>query len=66
MSSIPDLNNSGTDEDIFDDFLKTRGHTVDNRDWDESHKKKQCPVCGGIHSQTADACESCGWQPVTP
>jgi hypothetical protein len=53
----------GEDDDLFDDFLESRGHEVGTREWDEDHNKKQCPDCGGIHDDDATECGSCGWEP---
>jgi len=53
---------SDPDDALFDDFLARRGHD-DDRTWDRSYNKLQCPECGGLHEQTATECGVCGWAP---
>lgn len=48
-------------DDIFDRFLKDRGHK--EQTWVQEYNKKQCPECGGIHDETAEKCTVCGWNP---
>ncbi len=59
MASAP-----STDDDLFDEFLTTRGHETDERAWEEAYNKKQCPECGGVHDVSATACTVCGWSPA--
>lgn len=47
---------------LFDDFLSQRGHD-EERTWDRSYNKLQCPECGGLHDPTATECGVCGWAP---
>lgn len=56
---------SAANDDLFDQFLKGRGHEI-NQSWDHSYNKKQCPECGGLHKLTATECTVCGWQATTP
>lgn len=58
MGATPD----GTD-DVFDQFLSTRGHTTESVGWEHDRRKKQCPECGGLHDDGATACAVCGWVP---
>ncbi len=57
MASSPDT------DDLMDRFLTRRGHDVETG-WDQSYNKKQCPECGGLHTQGAAECSVCGWRPV--
>ena len=52
-----------TDDDLFDQFLTSRGHDSEPVDWEESYNKKQCPECGGLHGEAAASCTVCGWRP---
>lgn len=52
------------DDDLFEEFLTTRGHETEERAWDETYNKKQCPECGGVHDQSATECSVCGWGPT--
>ena len=58
MASAP-----GAGDDVLDQFLTTRGHTVEPVGWERDRKKKQCPDCGGLHDSTATTCSVCGWIP---
>jgi hypothetical protein len=51
-------------DDLFDDFLKQRGHDVESADWEDNYNKKQCPECSGLHDTAATECSVCGWSPV--
>jgi hypothetical protein len=51
-------------DDVFDEFLADRGHTVERVGWDQDYNKKQCPDCGGLHGQAANSCTVCGWEPT--
>ncbi|MCL9815642.1 HVO_0416 family zinc finger protein [Natronocalculus amylovorans] len=53
-----------SDDALFDDFLETNGHQMTTTRWEYSYNKKQCPECGGIHSEDARTCTVCGWKPV--
>jgi ribosomal protein L40E len=59
MSSTPD----DTGQDVFDQFLATRGHETERVAWERSYNKKQCPECGGLHDLGAETCSVCGWSP---
>lgn len=56
---------SAANDDLFDRFLKRRGHDIE-QSWDLSYNKKQCPECGGLHELTATECTVCGWQSAQP
>jgi hypothetical protein len=58
MASAP------TTDDLMDEFLTQRGHDVDEGGWQTSYNKKQCPDCGGLHTDGATECSVCGWTPV--
>ena len=58
MASTP-----GGADDVFDQFLTARGHTVDHVGWERDGKKKQCPDCSGLHDRSATTCGVCGWTP---
>lgn len=60
MASAP-----SPDDDVFDEFLESRGHEEDERDWERSYNKKQCPDCGGVHADSATQCSVCGWRPAS-
>lgn len=51
-------------DDMFDEFLKRRGHETEPADWDDEYNKKQCPECGGLHDSGATECTVCGWTPA--
>lgn len=51
-------------DDVFDEFLSDRGHTVERVGWEQEYNKKQCPDCGGLHDQSASTCTVCGWTPT--
>ncbi len=53
-----------TDDELFDEFLTSRGHETEAADWEESYNKKQCPDCGGLHEPDAHECTVCGWRPT--
>jgi len=57
MASAPD----SAGDDLFDEFLTSRGHDVST--WESEYNKKRCPECGGIHDVEATDCSVCGWQP---
>ncbi|ESP87687.1 HVO_0416 family zinc finger protein [Candidatus Halobonum tyrrellensis] len=61
MASAP----RSDDDDLFDEFLTSRGHEPDSPGWEESYNKKQCPDCGGLHDDGADECGVCGWRPAS-
>jgi len=51
-------------DELFDEFLSDRGHETDEREWEESYNKKQCPDCGALHDTARSECSVCGWSPV--
>lgn len=53
-------NDQDQSEDIFDEFLKTKGHT-ETKDWEKDHNKKKCPECYALHSLDATECTVCDW-----
>ena len=59
MASAP----NGADDDVFDQFLTDRGHSVERVGWEMEYNKKQCPECGGLHDRAASSCTVCGWEP---
>lgn len=57
---------SAADDDLFDQFLSSRGHeTTEQVRWDRSYNKLQCPDCGALHDTSASDCTVCGWDPRT-
>ncbi|ADD04974.1 small CPxCG-related zinc finger protein [Natrialba magadii ATCC 43099] len=60
MASAP----NGAGDDVFDQFLTDRGHTVERLDWEVEYNKKQCPECSGLHDLSASTCTVCGWEPT--
>ncbi len=59
MASSP----NGAGDEVFDQFLADRGHSVEPTGWERDYNKKQCPDCGGLHDESAAACTVCGWDP---
>lgn len=59
MASSP----NGAGDEVFDQFLADRGHTVERVGWERDYNKKQCPECGGLHDNSATHCTVCGWDP---
>jgi len=45
--------------DMFNDFLETRGNSV--KKWVKDHNKKKCPECHSLHQKDAEKCKVCGW-----
>lgn len=60
MASSP----NGAGDDVFDQFLTDRGHSVEEVGWEQEYNKKQCPECGGLHDTSATSCTVCGWDPA--
>lgn len=58
MASAPDAG-----DDVFDQFLETRGHDTESVGWERSYNKLQCPECMALHDDAATECEVCGWMP---
>ncbi|MGM0388311.1 MULTISPECIES: HVO_0416 family zinc finger protein [Natrinema] len=52
-------------DDVIDQFLADRGHSVEPVGWEQEYNKKQCPECGGLHDPSASACTVCGWEPAS-
>lgn len=52
-----------SNDELFDDFLRNRGHDTESRSWTKDHNKKRCPECEGLHDLSATSCEVCGWEP---
>jgi hypothetical protein len=54
---------ASANEDVFDEFLSSRGHQTESVGWEESYNKLQCPDCGGLHDRGSTECSVCGWAP---
>lgn len=50
------------DEDIFDRFLNSNGHTK-SESWEKDYNKKKCPECFALHNKDAIECNVCEWNP---
>lgn len=48
-------------EDIFDKFLRKKGHNEST--WLTDYNKNKCPECFALHNKDEKECSVCEWSP---